>query len=229
MISFKIWLENLNKMMVDNTEILVFQYSPEIQIQSGLSDIDKEYFTSIFGKGKPSESEFKEFIHSYIRNDPSGQMLGSRILIYDNGKIVIGKANSHAFLNYYPSTSGSNVEGYYDFDKKKLTISHSYSENFNKISIWKKALINLKNVSLIDDDWTIFGCPPSCEKNLTVKEIMSKKDDVSGEWGASRKEKESENLVQQFMTQRAIQGRRENPMGFIYRYGENNIKYRILR
>lgn len=223
---FKKWLlikENIEKMEIDSHEILVFQYSPDIQFHSGLGDIDKKYFLDVFGNSKPSSSKIEEFCHSYVKNDPSGERLGARIVAYIDGRIVIGKAMNHVYLQYHPNKKGINVEGYFDPKNKTITISHSYSDLFNNLEVWKKIINNLNRADLIGDDWKIKGCPPNCEDEpyLLAKDILSQKTKIQNNDSPSIKEKETQDLVRNFMAQRAIQNKSKDLMGYMYRYGES--------
>lgn len=219
---------NLIKTYVDGIEILCFNLSPNVQIQSGLDDRDREYFTSIFEKGNPSKSELEEFVHSRAADlDASTAMsLGAKMIAYSDGRVVLGKAPYHAYLSFRPNKSGEHfLEGYFNMKSKSIKISHvpsSQSILFKKIEIWKKIIKNLLDSNLIDFSWTIIGCPPSCEDDsVLVSDLLSQKQDVEEDFEKSRKEKETEAIVQNFRTQQAFQNKNKNLMGYMYRYGEN--------
>lgn len=219
---------NLSKTYVDGMEILCFNLSPSVQIQSGLDDRDREYFTSIFGKGNPSGSELEEFIHSRSADlDASTAMsLGAKMIAYSDGKVVLGKAPYHAYLSFHPNkTSGSFLEGYFNIKSKSIKISYvppSARELFNKSEIWKKIIKNLLDSKILDLSWKVTGCPPSCEeKNVSVGDLLSQNHDIEDSKSSSSKEKETEALVQNFRTQQALRNRNTNLMGYMYRYGEN--------
>lgn len=231
-IGFKQWLKEstINSMNVDSHEILTFQYAPEIQIHSGLDSIDKEYFKNIFSKGKITLSDLKKFIHSYVKNDPTGERHGARMVVYEDGRIVIGKAMNHVYLIYNPGSSGRKAEAHFDMNNKKITISNIEGENFYKLEVWKKIINNLKRARLINNNYKIVGCPPSCDTNepggttLLVKDLLSQKGEIeldkTGRQLKSVKEKETESLVRNFLSNRAIGNRNSDFLGYMYRYGE---------
>lgn len=230
--NFKMWLENLESMSVQGGEVLVYQYSPNIQIQSGVGgpwagDAETEYFQNVFGKGKPSDEMFDEFIHSYFSgNSNDGRM--ARIIFYLDGKIVIGKAPYHAYLSYHGERPGIPAEGYYNLRDKKLTITNVPKSvpGFSIIQSWKNIINNLKNVGLIDDSWTIRGCPPVCdEDSTTIGELMNFKGSLETGDRESHKEREASALAALADIERIKKLKQDNnTMGFMYRrLGDHSI------
>lgn len=231
--NFKLWLENnIQTLKIEGEESLVFQYSPVIQVQSGLATFEREYFKDIFSEGIPSFDKFKEFIHSYVKGDPMGEKYGAKMLIYSDGKVVIGKAPYHSYLEYLGGKKANDAQGYYNLNNRKLTISHvGNTKAFNNIEVWKNALGNLKRAELITDDWIISGCPPVCKMtdkrlpdSITIKELLNQKEIGSSD-DKSIKEKETENLVQNFVTQQAIQNKEADPKGYFYRRLGDSTNY----
>jgi hypothetical protein len=133
---------------------------------------------------------------------------------------------NHVYLIYQPNGQGRpNTEGYFDFNNQKITLSESNDkESFQKISVWKKILNNLIKSGLINKNWRVVGCPPSCEKdsNAKVQDILNQKNNIQNSSEDSLKKKETDALVRSFMTQQAIQNKNSNMMGYMYRYGESN-------
>lgn len=233
----------IQEMERDYQKILVYNYSPQVQIQSGIGERDREYFNQLFQNGNPSAAGLEEFIHSYAEgwSASSGSSLGSKIIAYDDGKVVLGKAPYHSFLAYYPNDPKlPKLEGYFNIKNKAITVSHVNNDSFFKLETWKKILGSLLKAGLVDNNWRMIGCPPNCpapshlgldkdgldvesdKEYVLVGELLSQKSDISSQDAdKSKKEKEAEELVRNFMTQQAIKNKNSNMMGYMYRYGDH--------
>lgn len=222
--------ELIHKMKSDSSEVLVYQYSPNIQVQSGLGDRDKQYFIEIFGKGNPSNEQIEEFIHSSAEGWDSSEAWrsGAKMIIYNDGRVVIGKAPYHTYLSYYPASVGSPViEAYFNIKSKKITVSHTSGKS-SKMPPLKKACSNLLSANLIDNTWTLDGCPPVCDdddKPISVGDVSHGSDTSQT---TSKKERETEGMVSNFLAKKAIEDREKNMMGYMYRYGDSTIQYSRL-
>jgi hypothetical protein len=213
------------KAKIEAEEVLVCQYSLSIQFQSALDPVSKDYFKKIFKARNPN---IKEFAHHYVPADTSGQIMGARMVAYKDGRIVIGKANNHAYLSYQPSQGNmAKMEAYYNPNKKNILFTGEdndrSSKGFNQSS-WKKIFSMLSLAKLIDESWIIKGCPPFCgeEENISFGELLLRGMDLESK-EKTLKSREAETMVQNFMIKRAIQNKHDNPISFIYRYADNNI------
>jgi hypothetical protein len=204
-------------------QVLSFQYSPSIQIHSGVDASDRKYFEKLFGNGSPSSEEMASFIHSQPDSEIFNNILkGSKMVAYSDGKIVIGKAPYHAELVFDPDPGLPRMEGYFNHNSRTIKVTNAKDKSFFDIAVWKIIMKNLLDARLIDTSWQLVGCPPDCDgvaNGMTVKQLLDQKGKVASYDGPTPKEKEAEFLAQNFLTKQAIQNRGSDLTSYLYRHG----------